>query len=115
MNGSQTHFNSDRTTVAPLLESMADKLIGATLIGRQGKKYRFSSSGQKPAGPKPPLVEASRMIWPTTARKRKQAEMRRPAFRRGANVKPATAAKDAAPTEWERPRCPKALSYGTPI
>ena len=35
--------------------------MGDTLIGRQGKKYRALSNGEKNATPKPPLVIASKI------------------------------------------------------
>jgi hypothetical protein len=69
--GSQIHRSSLLITVKPHLLKKAPKLIGATIIGLQKKKYLVLSKGANRAIPRPPLVRASKMPWLADKRKKK--------------------------------------------
>src|SRR5690348_1558704 len=58
--GIQSQSNSLFITSAPRPLKKRRMEIGATTIGRQGRKYRSLSNGAKKATPKPPFVMASR-------------------------------------------------------
>lgn len=78
--------------------------IGATGMGRQGKKKRFVVHGQSRATPRPPSVSASSSPWETRTATTTGATRRRGfSLMRSATAIPDTIARAI---ECVAPRCP---------
>jgi len=87
--------------------------IGETPIGRQGKKYRCRSKGEKNATPRPPLVMASRTPWDAVIANNHNAAVI--IFPRSATRGAATILTAAAnSSECVMPRCPQRSPYRIP-
>ena len=110
--GTQTHTISLRSTAQPRAVKKAPTPMGATLIGRHGKKSRVLSNGAKSAQPKPPFVHMSNNGWLTVA-KLMSTHANHDDLRKNDHVSNAPQRTPKAML-CVKPRCPQKLSYGTP-
>src|SRR3954469_25543827 len=78
--GSAIQRSSLRMTAAPSALKKEPTPIGDTWIGRQAKKYRVVSKGEKKATPRPSLVMASSTPCDMPAQKKKDHRPMRGAF-----------------------------------